>query len=617
VYDEKIEKLTSYIIANQKQIRLFHFSGHSGQSGLDFPDKDFKSDDVSRFFNVINSSKKLECIVLNGCENENIVRKLSEVPVVIGTRSKIDDEVASKFILDFFTSLVQSENTYEDAFENAIAGCNLTNPKVSRTRSEGGGDEVAETEPLNEYFMIINDPEIAKSKFPFNPKKANWVQYIFILFVILALIVGFLFRDKIFGNVQGYSCASIKPIEANKCNFVIGDFSTIPDMSDFNTWLYENIREATIIQSYLHAININKFSSVIHNNSIDRDSLPGLCNYDFNLTGSLLQEGTGYVADFNIFPYGAGDHSLKSFTYEVKSLKSLDTLITTLTEDNKSAFVLYNMCVACALKKNLPELPAILMGMAEKYNTSHTTEAYQRMQLDLAEVNLHYMDTASALISLDKISHAVGNDLALMAIERKIDLFSHQNDTVHIFEAQSELLSAYESRIKSPEQYEIKGNVNKYEKGDQTVRLQRAELVVKNRNGKLKEYKPVAKRDFEELQSLHFSRANFSNEISTLEVSPSYTRVPFQMKGNVLNAGGEPIAGAIVRFNNVEKITDENGVYDFGSFPLPAVIDQPLTVSHDAYLDATVNINQENSTKIVLTATRKVSRVQRQIINHH
>ncbi|MEP6646832.1 MAG: carboxypeptidase-like regulatory domain-containing protein [Saprospiraceae bacterium] len=617
VLNESIEKITSDIIALQKQIRLFHFSGHSGKSGLDFPGMEFKKEYVTNFFNSINSSERLQCIFLNGCENEDIVNKLTKIPVVIGTRSKIEDDVARKFTQDFFASLIKSENTYSNAFENAVAASNLSPGKVSKTRSEGGGDEFPGAEAINDYFMIVHNPEIANHKFPFNPKKTNWTKYLLLFFVSAAILMGYLFRDKLFGNVKGYSCASIRPIDDKKCNFVIGDFSTIPAMTDFTKWLYENIQEASLIKSYLNAINIDKFDKVIYNNGVNRDSLPSLCHYDFNLTGSLLQENGGYVADFNIFPYGAGEHSLKSFTYSVKSLQSLDTLITTLTEDNKSAFVLYNMCISCALKKNMPELPAILMGMAEKYNSSHNTEAYQRMQSDLADLNLYYGDTATALMSLDKISHAVGNDLALMAIERKIDLFTDRKDSVRIFDAQSELLDAYQSRINSPDQYQIRGDVNKYEKGAHVTRLERANLVVKNNNGKLKDHKPSAARDFEYLQRVNYSHSDFASEITKLRINPSFAVVQFELKGSVFNSNNQPLTDAKVSFGDVEKPTNENGVFDFGTYPYQAVMDKQLIVTHDGFLNATVNINAENISKIVLTPIIFVHRMSRETVIHH
>lgn len=604
-----VDALTSKIIAGQKDIRLFHFSGHSGGSGLDFPKSQFTSEQISRFFNTICSDQsKIDCVFLNGCENEDIVNQLTRVPVVIGTRSKIEDHLASKFTLDFFNALIKSECSYQQAFNDAQSAIAPGTGPGDNTRGEGGSDEIENTGRLGEYFFRANDQRVAESKFPLKPKKKNWTKYLFLLFALIALLIGFLFKDKIFGKLSGYSCASIKPLDEHKCNFVIGDFSTIPEMADFSQWLYENIQEADVIKTYLNAININKFSNVIYDNSVHRDSLPSLCNYDFNLTGSLLHDEEGYVADFNIFPYTSHDHSLKSFSYPVKSLRSLDTLITTLNETNKTVFVLYNMCISCALNKKMPELPAILMAMVEKYNTSHETEAYQRMHSDLVDVNLHYGDTSSALISLDKISHAVGNDIALMAIERKIELFTNSNDIFHVFETQSNLMQEYQYRIQAPDKYNLSRDVIQYQTGENNVRLDRARLILKHKDGILKDYRQIALQDFNYLQSIKFPPGDFSKEISALQETTSDIPVQFHLHGFVYMENGKPLEAVTVSYQNHETITDENGHFDFGSSPMDAV-GKTLYFTKNGFRDNSSIIRGGEPEKITMIAISEHQRV--------
>ena len=117
-----VDTLTSDILAGQKEIRVFLFSGHSGNSGLDFGKEDFTSSHLKQFFNTINADdSKIDCVILNGCTNDEIVSSLSHVPVVIGTATEINDEIAQKFTVDFFRALIESEASYKSAFAEAIA----------------------------------------------------------------------------------------------------------------------------------------------------------------------------------------------------------------------------------------------------------------------------------------------------------------------------------------------------------------------------------------------------------------------------------------------------------------------------------------------------------------
>ena len=46
-----VEKITADLLKYQKDLKVFHFSGHSDKEGLDFGDADFKSGHVAKFFN--------------------------------------------------------------------------------------------------------------------------------------------------------------------------------------------------------------------------------------------------------------------------------------------------------------------------------------------------------------------------------------------------------------------------------------------------------------------------------------------------------------------------------------------------------------------------------------
>ncbi len=618
-----VAEITTDIIAKQKEIRLFHFSGHSGVSGLRFTDAEFDDEHLIRFFNTICGKKsKIECVFLNGCENEQIVNKLLNVPIVIGTKSKIEDKTAGKFTQDFFSALIESENTYREAFNISAVAINQESHIVDLTRSERGIKTVEKLPALNDYFMVINKDGSADKKFSFNPEKANWTKYLVILFLVLALFIGFLFKDSIFRRIGGYSCDSIETVDG-KCNFVIGDFATIPEMDDFNAWLFGNIRNAPIIQEYLHAINIKTFDNVIHNNSVDRDSLPSYCNYDFNLTGSITSEGNGLRAEFNVFPYITGTQSPGLFVYSVPSLGKLDSLISTLNEDNAQQFVLYEMCVSCALRKNMPHLPLVLQEMAATFDPSGSSEMFQRLQYSLAEVHLHYSDTTAALVALDRMNIAskdslfqspIGNDLALFALERKIDLYSSSRDLLGVYETQSELFSEMQARVQNPGQYQLKEeDVKQYEKGANDSRWTRASLVRNNPDGVLSKYQNVANRDFEYLKSIRY-QSGVSRDFTQLQNEqikadrittddPSQPTEQLRVGGSVFDETGKRLDGVIVIFGDTKKRTDAKGQFDFGTFNRSDVIGKQLFLSREGYQDMTIEINEKTIGKIVLTSS--------------
>jgi len=61
--NESIDDITSKIVAAQKDLRLFHFSGHSQSSGLDFPESEFDQNHLVNFFSSINNdSNRIDCV---------------------------------------------------------------------------------------------------------------------------------------------------------------------------------------------------------------------------------------------------------------------------------------------------------------------------------------------------------------------------------------------------------------------------------------------------------------------------------------------------------------------------------------------------------------------------
>ena len=511
-----VDTLTSDILAGQKEIRVFLFSGHSGNSGLDFGKEDFTSSHLKQFFNTINADdSKIDCVILNGCTNDEIVSSLSHVPVVIGTATEINDEIAQKFTVDFFRALIESEASYKSAFAEAIAAQDNITSSI-HTRSESGGSGSVEPR-LNHYFMSINDRSVAEGPFPFKRKPLNWTKYLFILFLCLIGLAIFLFRESLMKMYRGYSCTMIENgIDKDKCNFVIADFSTDQGL-DFAAWLHRNIETSPDIKDYLNCINITSFSRVITDNAVDQDSFPALCCYDFHLTGSYTKERDKLRAEINVYPFDPDQLSSSTFVYHVEALGELDTLITFLDTATANQFVLFEMCASCAVQKGYKNILPAMVKLLDTYKyDAATAPSFQRLQQRLSDAALHSGDTLMALRALDQVASAAQNDFALWALEEKTKIYEVQKDIPNQYLAQTTYLNAMEMRLKVDTIAMTKKKKATYKEASHQIRLRRAALVTKN-DEVLKDKKPEAIKDYENLDKAKYKGQNYSKEIQVLK----------------------------------------------------------------------------------------------------
>jgi len=604
-----IQDITSYLTKNQKEIRLFHYSGHSGQSGLDFEGDGYDVEHISKFFNALSTNKNLQCVFLNGCENAEIVQQLNKVPVVIGTKTKIQDTVARKVTLDFFKALIGGESTYEDAFNLALKASHIHDDSFTITRSEGSKLAADKDEPLNQYFIQFNDKKIASQQFAFSPKQKNWTKYLFVLLFLLAAVSGFVLKHDIRKLIFGYDCSKIQT-HPEKCNFVIADLTAPSDIIDKpTTWLFNNVKATPSLQKYLFPIDLINFKEVIRGSSINQDSLPGLCGYDFNLTGNIEHAQAGIAANFFIFPFDKTKSSLKTVKYKVAALDVLDSIITQLDTSTDNAFVLYEMCIACALKRNFPDLPTAMQTLADEYDPTHSSETYQRFMNDLATVHLQYNNMEKAIEVLNKAVAAVGNDFTLYAVERKIEIYDSHQNFLRSIDTHTELISQLESRVKQPGSYKLIKDVSTYKKGADQVRFKRAMMIFDHRLEVPKDYKIMAIADFKYLQGIHYPPGNFEKEISILEGKTVVREEPdlpipndeeIRLSGQVLNAQGQPLDSVEVQFALDKKMTNTNGRFDFGNFNVKEVKGVSLLVSRKGYKYAKVPITKNNISKIIL-----------------
>ncbi len=107
-----------------KRVSIFHYGGHSDEDELwlettDGGNRSFFSIGLSKF---LGAQKGIQLVFLNGCGNEQQAQLLLEanIPVVIATSRKINDDQARRFAEVFYHGIAQGESIQE-AFDEAEA----------------------------------------------------------------------------------------------------------------------------------------------------------------------------------------------------------------------------------------------------------------------------------------------------------------------------------------------------------------------------------------------------------------------------------------------------------------------------------------------------------------
>ena len=157
-----IKELYYFLDLKRKEIKLFHFSGHSNNKGIKMFSQLADGRNLASYLNDAKRFPNLECVFINGCANYEIINQLDNVKFVIGTNSNINDSTACTFSECFFENLVTGEHTYAEAFETSLRQVNLSIENSIEKRSEGASTD---NEELNQW-ILFHDPE-------FDPRKTS------------------------------------------------------------------------------------------------------------------------------------------------------------------------------------------------------------------------------------------------------------------------------------------------------------------------------------------------------------------------------------------------------------------------------------------------------------
>jgi hypothetical protein len=108
-----------------------------------------------------------------------------------------------------------------------------------------------------------------------------------------------------------------------------------------------------------------------------------------------------------------------------------------------------------------------------------------------------------------------------MAMERTALIHQAHGDIKELYGAQSALLNALEARKNQPSEYQLNARPEVYQNAAEKIRLDRANLILKHRDGVLQDHKVQATQDYEHLDRVEYQNRRYRDEISVLRNSGS------------------------------------------------------------------------------------------------
>ncbi|MBV6426133.1 MAG: hypothetical protein KIPDCIKN_00643 [Haliscomenobacter sp.] len=115
----ELDTIAHYLATCKDQVRLFHFGGHASSQSLLLRDLEARSAGIAA---MLKQQQHLALVFLNGCSTKGQVEYLLElgVPAVIATSAPVNDDLASRFAVQFYQALAAG-HTIREAFDMASA----------------------------------------------------------------------------------------------------------------------------------------------------------------------------------------------------------------------------------------------------------------------------------------------------------------------------------------------------------------------------------------------------------------------------------------------------------------------------------------------------------------
>lgn len=160
-YNLELPHFKTYLTEYINTMTLFHFSGHHGEAHLQLTDQLIND---AALIDLLNNSDRLKLVFLNGCDTEKVVERLTNIPIVIGTREPINDQVAMEIAASFYELLVEDIDNFlfaeriEKRFHQAVAMKELE--VAGNNRGELSFTELENTPDSNKYIFEINNKDL-------------------------------------------------------------------------------------------------------------------------------------------------------------------------------------------------------------------------------------------------------------------------------------------------------------------------------------------------------------------------------------------------------------------------------------------------------------------------
>lgn len=143
--------LSDLLTSNEgNDVSLIHYSGHSDEDGLTIEWRGTTQQiGKSELVDIIKSRRTIRLVFLNSCYSKAIAEELTDAGVayVVGTTSKIQDELAAMVAAEFYRQLANRGTTIETAFtltRNTFTSRTFPDEKIREAFRGFGEEETAE-----------------------------------------------------------------------------------------------------------------------------------------------------------------------------------------------------------------------------------------------------------------------------------------------------------------------------------------------------------------------------------------------------------------------------------------------------------------------------------------
>ena len=159
--DAGLQGIREKLIQFSHKITFFHLAGHHDKDYFPTINGEIPDDALEK---ILNNCPKLKLVFLNGCSTERVVNRLKNVPLVIGTKVPVRDEVAFQIAGAFYRALAVDVKNLSDTsrirscFERAI-GVGMTAEYVATT--ERGFERINGESHSGKYIFIDNSETAA------------------------------------------------------------------------------------------------------------------------------------------------------------------------------------------------------------------------------------------------------------------------------------------------------------------------------------------------------------------------------------------------------------------------------------------------------------------------